>query len=437
MIRRLLTVIFLLALGIPASAQSRLGLAEAIARARAGNLDALAALAGEREAGARRAQARAAYFPKVDVSETWQRGNQPVFVFSSLLAARRFTADNFAIDALNRPDAVDNFRTALTVEQPILNLATPINARVARLEHESSAAAVRVVHHDLAVAVAEAYGQVLTTAASKRAAAAALETAEASRVLAANRVNAGVATDADILQVDVHLAEVRQRQIQADADERVARARLNRLMGEPLETVFVLDPMTVAADPPADALTSLERTALENRPEIRLAAIREQLAQAARDQARAQFVPEIAVQAGWETNGSAWHNRSASWVVGAVARVNLFRGFGDRARLAEARETVQRRAFERQMAETTARLDVHVALTRFDAARGSLAAGRAAVAAARESHRIIRDRYEAGLTDIVSLLRAAEAIERAEETAIAAEVGVMVAAAGVDRALGR
>ena len=74
----------------------------------------------------------------------------------------------------------------------------------------------------------------------------------------------------------------------------------------------------------------------------------------------------------------------------------------------------RRRALERTKAETAARLDVHVAVARLDAARASEAVGRAAVEQARESRRIIRDRYEAGLTDVASLLRSAEAGVQAE-----------------------
>ena len=56
--------------------------------------------------------------PKVDVTESWQRGNHPVFVFSSLLAQRQFSATDFALAALNHPAATNNFRTTLSVEQP-------------------------------------------------------------------------------------------------------------------------------------------------------------------------------------------------------------------------------------------------------------------------------------------------------------------------------
>jgi hypothetical protein len=71
-------------------------------------------------------QARAGYWPKVDVAESWQRGNQPVFVFSSLLAQRQFTAADFALGALNHPDALDNFRLSVMVEQSLFDGGGPI-----------------------------------------------------------------------------------------------------------------------------------------------------------------------------------------------------------------------------------------------------------------------------------------------------------------------
>jgi outer membrane protein TolC len=145
----------------------------------------------------------------------------------------------------------------------------------------------------------------------------------------------------------------------------------------------------------------------------------------------------VAAQGGWELNGGAWNTRSSSWVVGAVARVNVFHGFADKARLAEAREQTARRGLEREKAETSARLDVRIAVTRLDAAHASEAVGRAAEAQARESQRIIRDRYEAGLTDVTSLLRAAEAVVQAETQQVGAEVAVLTETAALERALGR
>ena len=439
MSRHRTTVLFtaVLALATPAAAQTPLTLTDAIARARSQNTDAGSAAAAEREAAQRVTQARAGYLPKIDVVESWQRGNQPVFVFSSLLAQRQFTAADFALDALNHPNAVDNFRAAVTVEQSLFDGATKASVAAAGIGHEMATASRTMVDYDLAVNVTNAYGRVLVAGAANVAAAAAAETARADRELAGNRRDAGLVTDADVLQLDVYVSRNREQQIRAASDERIARAQLNQLMGEPLGEVFVLDrPAAAAAIDTAD-LTVLEAEALQNRPDVKLAALQEQLARASQDAARAAFLPQVAAQGGWELNGGVWDTRASSWVVGAVARINVFHGFADRSRLAEVREQTTRASLERERVETAARLDVHIAAARLDAARSSEAVGRDTVAQARESHRIIRDRYEAGLTDVASLLRAAEAVVQAETQQTAAQVAVLTDTAALERTLGR
>jgi outer membrane protein TolC len=84
-----------------------------------------------------------------------------------------------------------------------------------------------------------------------------------------------------------------------------------------------------------------------------------------------------------------------------------------------------------------ARLDVQTAIARLEAARASEAVGRAAVEQARESRRIIRDRYASGLTDAAALLRSADAEEQADAQQIASRVSVLTATATLQRAIGR
>jgi outer membrane protein TolC len=82
-------------------------------------------------------------------------------------------------------------------------------------------------------------------------------------------------------------------------------------------------------------------------------------------------------------------------------------------------------------------LDVQIAIARLEAARASEAVGRAAADQARESRRIIRDRYESGLTDAAMLLRSADAVQQADAQQIAARVNVLTATATLQRAIGR
>jgi outer membrane protein len=426
-----------LLVALPASAQSPLSLSAAIARAKSQNPDAGSAAAAEREAAERVTQARGGYFPKIDVAESWQRGNNPVFVFSSRLAQRNFTDADFALDGLNHPDATDNFRTAFSVEQSVFDRATAANVRAASIGRDMAATGKRLVDHELTAAVTDAFGRVLIAEATVRSAAAAVETARADRELAGNRRDAGRATDADVLQLEVYVALTLERQVQATSDERVARARLNQLMGEPLRATFPLDPTPSAIAIDISNSADLEEEALKNRPEVALARQEEQLAAATVAAARAAFLPHVAVPGVWELNGGAWNSRSSSWGAGAVARINVFHGLADKARLAEARAQAERRAFEMSKAETLARLDVQIAIAKLEAARASETVGQAAADRARESSRIIRDRYESGLTDAAMLLRAADAVQQADAQQIAARVNVLTATATLERAIGR
>jgi len=421
----------------PAMAQRSLSLTDAVARARAQNPDAGSSAAEERAAAQRVTQARAGYWPRVDVTESWQRGNQPVFVFGSLLSERQFTAADFALAALNHPDAIGNFRSAVTFEQPLFDPAARTNVAGARIGYDIASTNRLMVDQDLAARVTDAYGRVLVMTAVRQSADAAVATARSDRELAGNRRDAGRVTDADVLQIDVHVSQARAQQIRAIADERIARAQLNQVMGEPLDAVRLLEPVSAVAIIDVTDLAALEAEALKNRPEVAIAGLQEELARTSQAAARGTFLPQVSAQGLWEANGSAWNGRASSWIVGTVARVNVFRGFADKARLAEAADQLARRSLERIKTETAARLDVRVAAATLEAARASEAVGRDAVTQARESRRIIRDRYEAGLTDVTSLLRSAEAVIQAETQQITAQVGVLTANAALQRAVGR
>ena len=436
MIRRtVLLLVLSLTLGaaISAQAQAPLTLADAISRAQAQHPTAQAAEAAAETAAHRLREARAGQLPTADVTEAWQRGNQPVYAFGSLLGQRRFLAEHLALDALNHPPATSNLRLGVTVEQPLFNKGTGAAIQSARLGTELAGIARVAVASDLRAAVTGAYARVMATGAAHRAADRAVDAAVADRARAGHRRDAGRATDADVLQFDVHVARVRRQQIGAQADERIARAQLNELMGEPLDAVFGLAQATSETPVPTVPLVDVPAT----RPDVRMAAVQESLAATAVSAARAAFLPQVSAQAGWEANGGTWASRSPSWAVGVVGRVNLFRGFADQARLKAAESEATRRAAERRQVEAAARLDVLAARARLDAAVAGEEVGRAAVAQAQEGQRIVRDRYEQGLADSVALLRAAEMAYEADAAQAAASAEVLVARAALERALGR
>jgi outer membrane protein TolC len=370
------------------------------------------------------------------VAETVQRGNQPVFAFGALLSQRRFTAADFAIPSLNNPDPVTNTRTAVTLEQPIFDAGvTRLGVDAAKLERDVAMAARETARQDLGFRAAQAFVRVLQLDAMVRATDAAVAAAESDRQRARARREVGLVTDADVLAVDVHLADMRQRQIATAGDVAVGRMQLAEAVGLPLTaSVALVRPAFLPAPANEDALV---QEALATHPLLRQATVHAQLAENGQRTARAAFLPTVVVQGGWELNGATLAAQQSSWMVGAEVRVNVFRGFADTARMTEARHAHVRATAERERVERRIEVDVRGALAQLSTARAREEAGRAALTQARESQRIIRDRYEGGLATVTDVLRAAEATLDAESRATGAEMDVILQTLALDRAIGR
>ena len=420
--------------------QELVTLNQAITTALAQNASLRASRSASAEAAAHITEARSGFFPRVSFVESWQRGDQPVFVFSSLLSARRFAAENFAIDALNHPDPTGFFHTTLSVEQLLFDGGRQRAAVAgASLQRDMAGTTTDQAAATLVLATTETFGRVMAANAAYEAAEAGLAAAQEDRARAERRRDAGIATDADVLGLVVHVADLQQRSIQARGDSAVARAELNRLMGTPIDREFlVVEPAiadSVVGNTPNVAALLAEADAA--RPELRRAAGAEQLAAVGHHQARAAFVPQVAVQAAIDVSGTQFNDRQSSWLVGGELRWTFSTGGAEVAHLKAATEAGARARAEHDDVRAAVQVEVVSALRRLESARARQAAGRAAVNQARESQRIVRDRFDAGLASVNDVLQASTAVLDADSHRTSAVVDILVSDAMLRRALGR
>ncbi|HET9267768.1 MAG TPA: TolC family protein [Vicinamibacterales bacterium] len=422
------------------SAQELLTVDRAVQDALAHNASLRATRAAVAEADARVTEAKSGWYPRVSVAETWQRGNQPVFAFSSLLAARQFAAENFAIDALNHPDTTGFFRNVIAVEQMLFDsgrrqsVVESAKSRrdIARLSSDEASAA-------LVLTTVQTYGRTLVAEAGQRAADAALEAAREDLSRAEHRRDTGLATDADVLALVAHVADLQQRTIEHQGEAAVSRAELNRLIGAPIEREYRIAP-PADGDSAMLATTSVDallKEAEQNRPELRRAAAAQSAADADRKNAQAALIPQVAAQAAFEFSGTQFNDRGSAWLVGAEARWTLSLGGAERARLQAATEARTRAAADADEVRAAVHVEVVTALRRLQTAAARRSAGRAAVDQARESHRITRDRFDAGLASVTDVLRASGAVVDAESQRASAVADMVVSEAMLRRALGR
>jgi outer membrane protein TolC len=242
-----------------------------------------------------------------------------------------------------------------------------------------------------------------------------------------------------VLSLVAHVADLQQRALRHLSDAAVARAELNRLMGVPIDREFqVAQPLDVdSASLSTARIDALLAEADRSRPEIRRAAVAQQLADADRENARAALIPQVAAQAAYDFTGTQFSSRTSAWLLGAEFRWKMSLGGAENARLKVAAGAATRAAAEAEDVRAAVHVEVVAALRRLQAAGALRSAGAAAVEQARESHRIIRDRFDAGLAGVGDVLRASSAVVDAESQRISATVEAIVADAMLRRALGR
>jgi outer membrane protein TolC len=420
-----------------AAAQSPVTLPEAIEAAIGHNPGLQAARAQVDQAAAEVSVTRGGWFPRLTLTESWQRSDQPVFAFGSLLAARQFTAADFAVARLNAPGATNLFTTRVGVGQIVFDGGRTSGAvAAAAAQRDVAQADADRAAFDVVRAVTRTYGQVIALQAAAKATDAAVESATEDLARATRRRDAGTATDADVLAMSVHLADMRQRRLQTAADLASARANLNRLMGAPIETeVLVVEDLP--SPPPSGDLESLYVEAASARPELRRADAQVRMADASARQARSIWWPQVSAQAGLEWNGTRMGDRASAWVVGGEARWTISLSGADVARARAAASARTAVVAGRDDLRAQVRVDVFTAVRQLEAATARVLVGVSAREDATERARVVRNRYDNGLASMTDVLAAASATLDADARRIAAVVDALNAHADLERALGR
>lgn len=412
-------------------AQSQLTLDEAVRQALGKHPSLDAAAARIRASEARIGQARSGWLPKVTYQESFQRGNNPVYVFGSLLTQRQFNQSNFNIDSLNRPGALNNFQSQVIADQTIYDFgATRSGVRAASIARQMSDEERRALEQQVIAGVARAYHGVTLSRQALEVAEDALKSAEADLQRAVTVREAGMATDADVLSIQVHVSAMREQQIRRKYDVEIGMAALNEALGLPLDTRHELStPLTASKLP--DEAPALERSELR---QIRFAA---DLAGEQAVQARAQRLPIIAFRGILEADRQQFVNKGgANWMIAASLRWNLFDGNRAKQMQQEAlHQAAAARATERQM-QSALSLQVKKAGTDALAAQERISVTEATIAQAEESLRILRNRYSNGLATVTDILRANTALLDARTRRLAAIYEQRMAAIAVDAAAG-
>ena len=411
-----LTVLVLFAPRVAGQAGQRpqgLGLAEAIDAALQNHPTAKASRLGMEQASNRAAETRAQRAPKISVEEAVTRGNNPVFVFGSLLEQAQFGPANFDLPTLNNPASLTNFRTVLSADLSLFD-GRKTSARVAQARIGSDVALLQnqAAEQQVRFEVLRNYFGLVLAETALDVAEEALRTADADVARARDRVDAGLTVESDLLAAQVQLAEFKQQRIQAEGQRATASAMLNVAMGADSNTPRVLTLRLVQKTFHVVGPDELVSRALLHRPDYRQSESGIEIADQRISEQRSAYLPDLNAFAAVGSSQRNLSTGSADYTIGASIKFTLL----DRSRPAKvAQAQVEKRLAEteRDRLSDGLRNEVVSAYYRYRAAEQQVDVADAALSQAVEGLRIVQNRYEAGLTTVTEMLRAETAVVRA------------------------
>lgn len=377
------------------------GLAPGMLRAEPWTLDRAVAAALENSPDARVARARvdgaqalvdqagAAWLPQVSVSGRYTDTNSPMMAFGSILNQRAF---NFGLD-FNHPGQIDNLNATGTVAYNVYSGGRATAGRTAaRAGAEAAGHDLRTAQQQLATEVVRAVLNLRKAREAVTAVAGGVQAYEAAVAAARARFDAGQILKADLLSLEVQLAQTRENLSSARHGAALAGLAFQFVLGlEPTAT-----PVELVEDDPALArLAPPDTRDFTRRPELLGLAARVRAAGAMVEAARGARRPTVNAFAsyqydrGWETD-----HHGDSWLAGLSVDVNLFDGGQTTGKIRQGNAELTQVKELLRKATLGIALEVEQArLAHADAAE-RLTVNARAVEQAEESARLSRARFE-------------------------------------------
>jgi outer membrane protein TolC len=301
----------------------------------------------------------------------------------------------------------------------------------------------RAARADLVLETKTAYWNLVTARAAGRLLQEAIKAFEAHLADARNRERFGMAARNEVLAVEVERDRTELDLLQATAGADVAEANLRRLLDLPPATR--VEPTEALEAPPvvASDLEPLVSEAAAGRADRAALLARVSATEALVGVERGGRLPQVAITAGYTYANpnrdivpptSTWED---TWDVGASFAWSVFDG--GRRSASEARARAQADAVRQQLRELdrAIRLEVTRRLLELRTAAQRVSVAERGREAARENRKVAQDRYREGVIPSSELLDAETGLERAELLCTEAMASLRLAAAGLERAVGR
>jgi outer membrane protein len=320
--------------------------------------------------------------------------------------------------------------------QSLLDVPLIRRYQVFREGARGSRAQESVTREDITSAVVTQYLLVLRAFAIRDAAKARVALAERLYEQARNLQNTGIGLNIDTTRAQVELQNERQNLIEAETLTHTTTYGLAELLDLPRDQEPTLADKLEFFDLPVYDKTTVIASAMAGRPEMRLLASQERIAQLDRKSAGEQRLPRLEFSGFWLYQGSHFNNGIPAYTYQLGLDFPLFTSGRIRAEMARADLERQRVEQSRQLQEARIVREVKSAIDELESARSAVDVANLGLQLANEEVAQAQRRFQAGVTTNVEVVTAQDALARANTNQIEALYRFNQSRANLARATG-
>jgi len=342
---------------------------------------------------------------KSEMSITGLHTNSPLGVFASRLSQGRVTQMDFDPAALNDPGFFGNVEYKLMLMYPLFDsgrvklLADAVALNASAIDFDALGR-----EHELTAKVIEAYFNHALLTDQLEVIGDAQLTVEELRRMIQQLYDEGLVIGSDLAAADVQLANIADEQNRAESYRGLVEDSLSILTGGATGGAFTSSvPLELVAEPAPD-MAEMTALALENRPDLAAMRLRGCAATNMLDEAIKRRNPTVGVFAeGKHSTPGGYDDGHSEASFGAQLTLDLDTGGVIRNEIEQRRADLQAANLGLQQLEEMAEIDVAQAHTEVVIARQSIETFTAQAERAAENLRVVRNRYEEGLTNYLDL----------------------------------
>jgi len=373
-----------------------------------------------------------AFLPSLTVEAGGMRTTDPVAVFGTKLWQGNFAETDFALNALNDPDAYTDYDVTATVQQPLLTPEGLFGHGASRKAAAAAKAGAERHTEYMLFQTAQAYWGAILASERIKLLEAALASARSHENQASALHDQGLVTGLDARLAAVHAAAIDAQRIGAVAQAENARSSLRMLLALDETTPIVLSGDLLEVPVYRDSISGSRRQDLE------AASLALEAAKLNVKRAVGSNLPNIGAfgSVSQHSNDSPWGSGSNHWTVGVRLTWKPFAGLSGVGAVQKAKAERDARAAQLQAASSMATVEQVQAERNLDASLEQLGVAAKAETEARTAVGQAEVRYRTGMSTITELLDVQTAHTESALRLLAARHDVVIARTALKFAYG-